>query len=58
MVGPLGYKNFPRGEPVMVKHGALSKSHVYHLIRSKDARVRGAAFTLLEISNPRLRTNK
>jgi len=57
MVGPLGYKNFPRGEPVMVKHGALSKSHVYHLIRSKDARVRGAAFTLLEISNPRLRTN-
>src|SRR5467141_431094 len=41
----------------MVKHGALSKSHVYHLLRSKDARVRHAAFTLLERSNPRLRTN-
>jgi hypothetical protein len=46
------------GTPViMVKHGALSKSHVYHLLRSKDARVRRAAFTLLETSNPRLRTN-
>ena len=41
----------------MVKHGALSKSHVHHLLRSKDARVRHAAFTLLERSNPRLRTN-
>src|SRR5258708_38303563 len=41
----------------MVKHGALSKSHVYHLLRSKDSRVRHAAFTLLERSNPRLRTN-
>jgi hypothetical protein len=41
----------------MVKHGALSKSHVYHLLRSKDPRVRRAAFTLLETSNPRLRTN-
>jgi hypothetical protein len=41
----------------MVKHGALSKSHVYHLLRSKDARVRRAAFALLETSNPRLRTN-
>jgi hypothetical protein len=30
---------------------------VYHLLRSKDARVRRAAFTLLETSNPRLRTN-
>jgi hypothetical protein len=39
----------------MVKHGALSKSHVYQLLRSKDARVRRAAFTLLETSNPRLR---
>jgi hypothetical protein len=39
----------------MVKHGALSKSHVYQLLRSKDARVRCAAFTLLETSNPRLR---
>jgi hypothetical protein len=41
----------------MVKHGALSKSHVYQLLRSNDARVRRAAFTLLESSNPRLRTN-
>ena len=41
----------------MVKHGALSKSHVYRLLRSKDARVRRAAFTLLESSNPRLKTN-
>jgi predicted HD phosphohydrolase len=41
----------------MVKHGALSKSHVYQLLRSKDARVRRAAFTLLETSNPRLRRN-
>ena len=41
----------------MVKHGALSKSHVHHLLRSNDARVRRAAFTLLERSNPRLRTN-
>ena len=39
----------------MVKHSALSKSHVYQLLRSKDARVRRAAFTLLEMSNPRLR---
>jgi len=41
----------------MVRHGALSKSHVYHLLRSKDARVRNAAFTLLERSNPTLRRN-
>src|SRR5215813_10812719 len=41
----------------MVKHGALSKSHVQQLLRSKDARVRRAAFTLLEMSNPRLRSN-
>jgi hypothetical protein len=41
----------------MVKHGAVSKSHVYKLLRSKDARVRRAAFTLLETSNPRLRRN-
>ena len=34
--------------PSMVKHGALSKSHVYHLLRSKDSRVRHAAFTLLD----------
>jgi hypothetical protein len=42
---------------MMVKHGALSKSHVYQLLRSKDAGVRRAAFTLLEMSNPRLRRN-
>jgi hypothetical protein len=41
----------------MVKHGALSKAHVYGLLRSKDARVRRAAFTLLERSNPKLRTS-
>jgi hypothetical protein len=41
----------------LVKHGALSKSHVYQLLGSKDARVRRAAFTLLEASNPRLRRN-
>ena len=41
----------------MVKHGALSKSHVNQLLRSNDARVRRAAFTLLESSNPRLKTN-
>src|ERR1700751_3273425 len=56
MMGALRYKS-PPGETIMVKHGALSKSHVYHLLRSKDARVRHAAFTLLERSNPRLRTN-
>jgi hypothetical protein len=53
----LRYKVFPLGETIMVKHGALSKSHVYKLLRSKDARVRRAAFTLLETSNPRLRRN-
>jgi hypothetical protein len=57
MVETLGYNGFPRGEPAMVKHGALSKSHVCHLLRSNDARVRHAAFTLLERSNPTLRTN-
>jgi hypothetical protein len=41
----------------MVKHGALSKSHVYQLLRSNDPRVGRAAFTLLERSNPRLRIN-
>jgi hypothetical protein len=41
----------------MVKHGALSKSHVSQLLRSNDPRVRCAAFTLLERSNPRLRTD-
>ena len=39
----------------MVKHGAISRSHVYRMLSSKDARVRRAAFTLLEASNPRLR---
>jgi len=57
MVEALRYKVFPLGETIMVKHGALSKSHVYQLLRSKDVRVRRAAFTLLETSNPRLRRN-
>src|SRR6516162_399261 len=36
--------------------GAIFRgAHVYKLLRSKDARVRRAAFTLLETSNPRLR---
>jgi hypothetical protein len=39
----------------MVKHGALSRSHVRDMLGSKDARVRHAAFTLLEASNPTLR---
>jgi hypothetical protein len=39
----------------MVKHGAISKSHVYRMLASGDLRVRHAAFTLLEASNPRLR---
>jgi Zn-dependent oligopeptidase len=56
MMEALRYKVSP-GETIMVKHGALSKSHVYKLLRSKDARVRRAAFTLLETSNPRLRRN-
>src|ERR1700751_4016395 len=56
MMGALRYKS-PPGETIMVKHGALSKSHVYKLLRSKDARVRRAAMTLLETSNPRLRRN-
>jgi hypothetical protein len=41
----------------MVRHGALSKSHVHQMLASKDARVRRAAFTLLEASNPTLRIN-
>jgi hypothetical protein len=39
----------------MVKHGAISRVHVYDMLRSKEVRVRRAAFTLLEASNPRLR---
>jgi hypothetical protein len=58
MAETLGYNGFPRGEPVMVKHGALTKSHVYHLLRSNDARVRHAAFTVLERSNPTLRRDR
>jgi hypothetical protein len=41
----------------LVDHGALSKSRVYELLRSKDARIRRAAFILLEKSNPTLRRN-
>jgi hypothetical protein len=41
----------------LVKHGALSKSHVYHLLGSSDAQVRRSAFILLEASNPSLRRN-
>ena len=41
----------------MVKHGSISWSHVYSMLASKEARVRRAAFTLLEGSNPRLRRN-
>jgi hypothetical protein len=41
----------------LVKHVALSKSHVYQLLGSKDVRVRRAAFILLEASNPTLRRN-
>ena len=41
----------------MVKHGSISRSHVYSMLASKDARVHRAAFTLLEGSNPRLRRN-
>jgi hypothetical protein len=42
----------------MIKHGAISRSHVYQMLSSKDARVRGAAFALLEASNPRLRRDR
>jgi hypothetical protein len=41
----------------LVNHGALSQSRVYELLCSKDARVRRAAFILLETSNPTLRRN-
>jgi hypothetical protein len=44
-------------EVIMVNHGALSKSHVHQMLASKDARVRRAAYTLLEASNPTLRRN-
>jgi hypothetical protein len=39
----------------VVKHGALSQAHVHDMLQSYDARVRRAAFTLLEASNPTLR---
>jgi hypothetical protein len=39
----------------MVKHGAISRAQVYRMLASKQARLRHAAFTLLEASNPRLR---
>ena len=39
----------------MVEHGSISRAHVGDMLRSKDIRVRRAAFTLLEASNPRLR---
>jgi hypothetical protein len=41
----------------MVKHGALSRPHIYRMLASEDAHVRRAAFTLLEASNPKLRRN-
>jgi hypothetical protein len=37
--GDLAYKDLPVRGPIMVKHGALSKSHVYQLLRSNDPRV-------------------
>jgi hypothetical protein len=46
---------FAPREAIMVKHGALERTHVYRMLGSKDARVRRAAFTLLEASNPTLR---
>jgi hypothetical protein len=39
----------------MVRHAAISRAHVYDMLRSKDVHVRRAAFTLLEASNPGLR---
>ena len=39
----------------MVEHGGIPRAHVYSMLASKNARVRHAAFTLLEVSNPKLR---
>ena len=39
----------------MIKHGAISRAHVCEMLRSDDARLRRAAFALVEASNPRLR---
>src|SRR5690242_15444895 len=44
-----------RGTHRMIEHGSISRAHVYDMLRSKEIRVRRAAFTLLEASNPRLR---
>ena len=41
----------------MVKFGAISKTHIYGMLASKDARVRRAAYALLEASNPKLRSS-
>ena len=41
----------------MVKFGAISKTHIYGMLASKDVRVRRAAYALLEASNPKLRRN-
>src|SRR5262245_9374864 len=46
---------FAPRDAIMVKHGALERTHVYRMLGSKDARVRRAAFTLRELSNPTLR---
>lgn len=56
-MGGFGAISSPLREAIMVKHGALSKSHVHQMLASKDARVRRAAYTLLEASNPALRRN-
>src|SRR6185436_10510518 len=42
-----------RGTHRMIEHGSISRAHVYDMLRSKEIRVRRAAFTLLEASNPR-----
>jgi hypothetical protein len=42
---------------IMVKHGAISRAHVCHMLASEDPDVRRAAFVLLEASNPTLRKN-
>ena len=54
---PLGCYKLSLLEVMMVKHGAISRSHIYQMLRSKDARVRRAAFILLEASNPKLSRN-
>ena len=39
----------------MVQHGGIPRAYVYSMLASQDARLRRAAFILLEASNPRLR---